>query len=109
MLTGTLPANTGVVVKADEGTYTFVQSSETPASIENNLLEGTLTRKQITKEGDKEYYVLDLYEAVGFYIAENNYFWNDANKAYLVISKGEANNNSYFLFDFGGTTSICEI
>ena len=113
-VTGTLPANTGVVVKADEGTYTFVQSSETPASIENNLLEGTLTRKQITKEGDKEYYILsNEYEPVGFYTAgngtDNKYFWNDANKAYLVISKEDAQNSTSFRFDFDGTTSICEM
>ena len=53
-VTGTLPANTGVVVKADEGKYTFVQSLVSPANIDKGLLKGTLTREQITKEADKE-------------------------------------------------------
>ena len=113
-VTGTLPANTGVVVKADEGKYTFVQSPSTPADIEKGLLKGTLAREQITKEADMEYYILsDEYEPVGFYIAgngaKNDYFWNDANKAYLVISKEEAQGSTGFRFDIDGATGIDEV
>jgi hypothetical protein len=113
-VTGTLPANTGVVVKAEKGTYTFVQSSTTPADIDKGLLEGTLTRKQITKDADKEYYILsNEYEPTGFYIAgngtDNKYFWNDANKAYLVISKDVAQGSTSFRFDFDGTTGLEEV
>ena len=111
---GTLPANTGVVVKADEGKYTFVQSPSTPADIEKGLLKGTLAREQITKEADMEYYILsDEYEPVGFYIAgngaKNDYFWNDANKAYLVISKEMAQGSTGFRFNIDGTTGVEEV
>ena len=114
VVTGTLPANTGVVVKADEGVYTFVQSSSTPADIDKGLLKGTFTREQIIKDADKEYYFLsDEYEPVGFYIAGNGvndeYFWNDANKAYLVISKDVAQSNTVFRFDIDDTTGIDEV
>ena len=113
-VTGTLPANTGVVVKADEGKYTFVQSSTAPANIDKGLLKGTLTREQIIKDADKEYYILsDEYDPVGFYIAgngaKNEYFWNDANKAYLVISKEMAQGSTGFRFDIDGTTAIEEM
>ena len=113
-VTGTLPANTGVVVKADEGTYTFMQSPTTPANIDKGLLKGTLTREQINKEAGKEYYILsNVYEPVGFYIAgngaENEYFWNDANKAYLVVSKDAAQGSTGFRFDIDGTTGVEEV
>ena len=113
-VTGTLPANTGVVVKADEGVYTFVQSSSTPADIDKGLLKGTFTREQIIKDADKEYYILsDKYEPVGFYIAgngvNNEYFWNDANKAYLVLPKEVAQGSTGYRFDIDGTTGIDEV
>ena len=113
-VTGTLPANTGVVVKADEGKYTFVQSSTAPANIDKGLLKGTLTREQIIKDADKEYYILsDEYDPVGFYIAgngaKNEYFWNDANKAYLVISKEVAQGSTGFRFNVDGTTGVEEV
>ena len=113
-VTGTLPANTGVVVKADEGKYTFVKSLNVPANIDKGLLKGTLTRVQITKDADKEYYILsDEDGEAGFYIAgngaKNDYFWNDANKAYLVISKDVAQGSTGFRFDFDGTTGVEEV
>ena len=109
-VTGTLPANTGVVVKADEGKYTFVHSTNTPANIDKGLLKGTLTREQITKEADKEYYILsDEYVPVGLYIAEKEYFWNDANKAYLVISKETAQGSTSFRFDIDNATGVSQV
>ena len=113
-VTGTLPANTGVVVKADEGKYTFVQSTATPANIEKGLLKGSLSREQVRKDADKVYYILsDVYEPVGFYLAGNSesdeYFWNDANKAYLVIANEQAQGSTGFRFDIDGTTDIDEV
>ena len=113
-VTGTLPANTGVVVKADEGKYTFVKSINAPANIDKGLLKGTFTRVQITKEADKEYYILSNEdEEAGFYMTEdvtrNDYFWNDANRAYLVISKGVAQGSTGFRLDIDGTTGVEEV
>ena len=113
-VTGTLPANTGVVVKADEGKYRFVKSPNVPANIDKGLLKGTLTRVQITKEADKEYYVLSNEdEEAGFYMTEdvtrNDYFWNDANRAYLVISKDLAQGSTGFRLDIDSTTGVEEV
>ena len=81
---GTLPANTGVIVEALEGEYTFVPTKET-ATVESNL-DGTIKNEYITKEA----YVLGLDEndVVGLYKAEMNggVFLNNANKAYLPAS-----------------------
>ena len=113
-VTGTLPANTGVIVKANKGKYIFVQSSTAPANTNKGLLEGTLTREEITKEDGKVYYILsNEYDPIGLYIAgnsrDNKTFWNDANKAYLVISEEEAQGSIGYRFDDENTTSIEEV
>ena len=91
-----------------------MQSLVSPANIDKGLLEGTLTRKQITKDADKEYYILsNEYEPTGFYIAgngtDNKYFWNDANKAYLVLPKDVAQGSTGYRFDIDGTTGVEEV
>lgn len=55
-LTENIPANTGVLVNASEGTYTFnaLQSDATPLA-GTNLFEGVITDRQFT---DSEIYVL---------------------------------------------------
>ena len=109
----TLPANTGVLVKADAGTYDFVYSSDAAENVEGNLLEGTLTDEIITKENGS-YYVLwnDEVEGVGFrntmHNGDGSIFVNKANKAYLHLP--EASNVSFYGFyisnEEDGTTAI---
>lgn len=81
---GYLPANTAVIVKAEEGGYTFAVTEET-ASIESCMV-GSTKNEYI----DKEAYVLAKPEncEVGFYKASMNggVFLNNANKAYLPVS-----------------------
>lgn len=36
----TIPANTAIIVRADEGAHAFIESSDTPITLTNNLLEG---------------------------------------------------------------------
>ena len=121
---GVLPANTGVIILANEGTYAFVESDETPAVIEKNLLKGTVEKTEITAEANTSYYVLSAPDGVvAMYLAKltENKFWNNANKAYLPISYGDLGVfdeevdssveqlSRKFVFDFGDETGIGEL
>ena len=116
---GVLPANTGVVIKAEEGTYTFAESDATPAAIGDNLLYGTVTATQISTDPDYYYFVLSKVDGiVGMYLAEltDGKFLNNANTAYLAIAKkalGFSDDvehlNRGFVFDFDEETGIDEL
>lgn len=117
-VTGVLPANTGVIVRAKKGSYAFVESYETPADVRGNLLSGTATNTYITAASGYKYYVLAQKEGVvGMYRAKltDGQFLNNANKAYLALdiyaeqtnTDGEDGRQSNSLrFYFGGTTAI---
>ena len=124
LVEGVLPANTGVIIMAEEGTYAFVKSNETPAVIEKNLLKGTVEKTEITAEANTSYYVLSAPDGVvAMYLAllTENKFWNNANKAYLPINYGDLGIfdeevdssveqlSRKFVFDFGEETSIDEL
>ena len=102
--TGVLPANTGVIVKAKEGNYDFVASTETPADVTGNLLEGSVTDKNIEREA----YVLGVVDGVvGLYkaLASGTSWLNNANRAYLPAVPG-ASGSASLRFNFGGTTGV---
>ena len=107
-VTGVLPANTGVIVKANPGTYGFAYSAETKADVTGNLLKGSVADEYV--EGAA--YVLGVVEGeVGLYKAKmtDGVWLNNANKAYLPAVAGAANVASYS-FRFGeGTTGIDKI
>ena len=121
-VTGVLPANTGVIVGAAKGDYTFTEIEGEYDAIEGNLLMGTTTKTLITTESGYAYYVLANTEGVAMYkpMLNNGQFYNNANKAYLKFKVGnlgifddevdtdeEGRQLSNSLrFDFGGTTSI---
>lgn len=97
---GTLPAETGVILKAAEGEYAFIHSTEEAVDVSDNLLKGTLTNEDITGAG----YVLSAPEGVvGLYAAKltDGKFLNNANKAYLPAS-AVASNATMFSFSRGG-------
>lgn len=97
---GTLPAETGVILKAAEGEYAFIHSTEEAVDVSDNLLTGTLTNEDITGAG----YVLSAPEGVvGLYAAKltDGKFLNNANKAYLPAS-AVASNAPMFCFSRGG-------
>ncbi|MBR5893417.1 MAG: leucine-rich repeat domain-containing protein [Bacteroidaceae bacterium] len=121
-VTGVLPANTGVIVRAEQGTYTFEQSFEETEAIENNLLRGSVEDEYITPEKGARYYVLAMKDGVvGMYkdALSGGTFKNNANKAYLQLkpqlgiydeevdteNPGMQLSNRYY-FDFSGTTAI---
>ena len=104
-VTGVLPAETGVIVNATEGNYTFSYAAEATANVEGNLLEGTVTDKNIEGEA----YVLGVVDGeVGLYkaLANGTSWLNNANKAYLPASANSEGVKSYS-FRFGeGTTGV---
>ena len=107
-----LPANTGIIVKANKGDYTFAYSSDEAVNVKENLLKGTIAT--ISVEG--EAYVLGYAEGttkVVFGKAKmNGTSWvNNAYKAYLpVTALPTGANAAYYSFRFGeGTTGIDEV
>ena len=119
---GVIPANSAVVIKAEEGNYLFAYSDDTPDAIESNLLRGTLTDTYIKPSGAQTAYVLSTVDGVvGMYRAKlkaDGTFKNNANRAYMLLGEinvGEGDldtsnpggqlSNGY-RFDFSGTTAI---
>ncbi len=115
-ITGTIPANTGVVLKGDADAYSFAVAhyvtEETATAVNGNKLKGSVASKDITPAENTTYYVLaNGDEGVGLYpdALSEGIFRNNANKAYLpVVVETEANAPaSYsFNFDWAGTTGI---
>ena len=103
---GVIPANTGVIVEANEGNYTFEVATEEGSDVASELI-GTTVNTYITKEA----YVLGILDGVvGLYKAEmaGGVWLNNANKAYLPASV--ANGAASYSFRFGeGTTGISEV
>ena len=106
-VTGVIPANTGVIVEAAEGEYTFDVVEGNTEEIESVML-GTTMNKYITEEA----YVLGVVDGeVGLYKADmkGGVWLNNANKAYLPASAvpAAAQGAASFSFRFGeGTTAI---
>lgn len=106
----TIPAGTGVLLKAETGTYTFKVSSETGNAVADNWLKGS--DEKATTEGGERYYMLSLDAnstagSVGFYWGAPNggAFTNGAHKAYLCVKPGVAGAKTCYRFD-GQTTAI---
>ena len=117
-----IPANTAVIIKAEEGNYSFAYSDETPDAVEGNLLRGTLIDTYIKPVGAQSAYVLSVVDGiVGMYRAKlkaDGTFKNNANRVYMLlgdINVGEGNLDTSspggqlvggYRFDFSGTTAI---
>ena len=104
-----IPANTGVVLYAENaGTYAFAITEDVEA-IAGNALRGSAAATYYTAAGT--YYALGLVGGeVGFYKDEfkNDRFQNNSHKAYLYVPA--ANGAASFSFRFGeGTTGIDEV
>ena len=107
-VTGVLPAETGVIVKAPAGDYKLFNEATATANVAGNLLEGTL----YTDNVDEEAYVLSAPDGVvGLYKAEMNQLegtaWqNNANKAYLPASAVPNKTAAFYGFEWNGTTGV---
>ncbi len=118
---GVIPANTGVILKGNEGTYDLTITTETSvASVETNLLTGTVASAYV---GEDSYVLSKQTEGVGFYKAMKNFvnnegawtkaddgthFLNNGFKAYLPKPEGTPDAARFFVFDFGGTETAIE-
>ncbi len=92
-VTGVLPANTGVVVRADQGDYTFAYTNDSASPIANNLFKGTAESTWILPPAGNTPFVLSVVDSeVGMYRAALNgegKFLNNANKAYLELANNK--------------------
>ncbi|MBR7171704.1 MAG: hypothetical protein IKD19_05810 [Prevotella sp.] len=87
-----IPANTGVVIEGNEGTYDFNSTSSDGEMPDNNLLEGTAYTKPLTDEG-YVFYVLNIVEGMWKKATEI-----PANNAYLQLPASEYGNQASLCF-----------
>ncbi len=107
---GVVPANKGVILSGDEGTYNLA-ITETETTMDSGL-EGTVASSYITKEAYALGYINVAEEGqpenmqVGFYTAEmtNNQWLNNGFKAYLP----KTTTAQVLRFNFGGNTTAIE-
>ena len=107
-VTGVLPSNQGVIIKAPAGDYKFFYEETATADVTGNLLEGTLFNRNINEEA----YVLgEVGDVVGLYKAKmtDGVWLNNANKAYLPASAVPNKSAAFYGFDWEGTTGISEV
>lgn len=103
-----IPAGTGVVLEAAEGTYTFAATSEVAEGDDANMLKGSDGGYQDKTEGFK-YYILSYDKQgqnPGFYFQyeDGTKVDNGAHKAYLAVPAEMAGEAKFFTF--GGETGI---
>ena len=98
---GTIPANTGILIKAPAGTVTIpvVASSET--NVSDNKFQGVTTATEIAAEAG---YVLMADPSLGFY-KNANAFTVGANTAYLPANFASLARSAFF---FGGNITAVE-
>ena len=111
-VTGSLPANTGVILKG-EGTHQFITSADAATTIESNLLAGSVENTYVAGPA---YVLANGTNGVGLYKATLNkdaegavgttHFLNNANKAYLPAATGAE--SRFLVFNFGGTETAIE-
>jgi hypothetical protein len=106
-VTGTIPAETAVIVKAEAGTYTF-DSAEAVDAISGNALQGTTT-ELAKSEVSGTVYVLSTSttNGVGFYKFSGETL--AANKAYLVLPAAETAPMVRFNFEEGNVGNVTGI
>lgn len=103
---GVIPANTGVILNGEAGTYNFAITT-TANTIESGL-KGTVEAAYVTEDA---YVLANGDKGVGLYNAEKNQqegisWLNNGFKAYLP--KPESSEARFFLFDFGGNETAIE-
>lgn len=102
-----VPANAALVVKGNTGDYEcYATDKEAMKTLEGNLLKGVAAYKEIPVESGKKRYVLTTVNGVlGFYQTKSGNIKVPANRAYLELTKAQAQAVSFFQLD-GETTGI---
>lgn len=104
-VTGVLPSNEGVIVKAAAGDYKLYYETTATADVTGNLLEGSTYNTNIEKEA---YVLANGEDGVGLYKAKmtDGTWLNNANKAYLPASAVANKTATFYGFEWNGTTGI---
>lgn len=84
-VTGTVPAQTPVLINAAATTYDLAISAEAAEPVSGNLLSGTLIATAVPAETRAYILVNDATDGVGFYLMKNDDRTIGANKAYLTL------------------------
>ena len=85
-LTGTIPANTGVILSGDAKTYPFAITTSTASAVEDNLLNGVTIATDLDPE--TSYILAKGVNGLGFYKVDPTDTKLAANKAYLNNANG---------------------
>lgn len=102
-----VPANAALVVKGNEGEYEcFATDQVATKTLEGNLLKGVAKATTVEKaEGFKRYVLTTVNGVLGFYQTKSGNIKMPANRAYLELTKAQAQAVSFFQLD-GETTGI---
>lgn len=102
-----VPANAALVVKGNTGKYEcYATDKEATKTLEGNLLKGVAAYKEIPVEsGIKRYVLTAVNGMLGFYQTKSGNIKMPANRAYLELTKAQAQAVSFFQLD-GETTGI---
>lgn len=102
-----VPANAALVVKGNEGEYECYATDQVATkTLEGNLLKGVAKATTIEKtEGIKRYVLTAVNGVLGFYQTKSGNIKVPANRAYLELTKAQAQAVSFFQLD-GETTGI---
>ena len=102
-----VPANAALVVKGNEGEYECYATDQVATkTLEGNLLKGVAKATTIEKtEGIKRYVLTAVNGMLGFYQTKSGNIKVPANRAYLELTKAQAQAVSFFQLD-GETTGI---
>ena len=93
---GTVPANTGLLLKADEGTATIPVVASSSTNVSGNLLVGKTEAYNLA--ANDGYVLLNGGNGFGFY-KNNNAFTVGANTAYLPAGFASDGARIFFSFD----------
>lgn len=102
-----VPANAALVVKGNTGNYECYATDQVATkTLEGNLLKGVAAYKEILVEsGIKRYVLTKVNGVLGFYQTQSGNIKMPANRAYLELTKAQAQAVSFFQLD-GETTGI---
>lgn len=102
-----VPAGAALVVKGNTGDYEcYATDQAATKTLEGNLLKGVAAETTITKtEGFKRYVLTTVNNVLGFYRTKSGNIKVPANRAYLELTKAQAQAVSFFQLD-GETTGI---
>lgn len=102
-----VPANAALVVKGNTGNYEcYATDHVATKTLEGNLLKGVAKATTVEKaEGFKRYVLTAVNGVLGFYQTNSGNIKVPANRAYLELTKAQAQAVSFFQLD-GETTGI---